>query len=164
MPVKWKLFWVICLLQMLAAAFFTIMAVIHFFGEGGFSAFIRILLFLLIFLLAVLGVNILTNNYPDVPVTGRQKTNFNRLFLLNFLFLSFLFGVIFSEYRQLSEITTLTGRAALQLPVEFFIYLIIYLIMLVFQLILLYGLYILRRELYVNFMSKEFEFEKDQLL
>ena len=58
MPVRWKLFRIICILQMLSASVYTIMALIRFFEIGSFSAFIRILLFLLIFLLTILAVNI----------------------------------------------------------------------------------------------------------
>jgi hypothetical protein len=164
MPVRWKLFRIVCILQMLAASVFAIMALIRFFEAGNFSAFIRIVLYLLIFLQTILAVNIINNNYPDTPVTGKQKTNFNRLFLLNFLFLVFLFGIVFSEYRQLNALAQLTGKSILELPFEWFIYLIIHLIVLIFQFIILYGLYQLRRELYFNFMKKEFDFEKNQSL
>jgi hypothetical protein len=149
---------------MLSSASLGLLALIRFFDDGSFSAFIRILLFLLIFLLTILAVNILNNNYPEVPVAGKQKTSFNRLFLLNFLFLVFLFGIIFAEYRQLSTLAGYIHRPVLKLPFEMFLSIIIGFITLVFQFIILYGLYQLRRELYFNFMKKEFEFEKDQPL
>lgn len=164
MPLSWKLFRVVCILQMLSASSLGILALIRFFDDGSFSAFIRILLFLLIFLLTILAVNILNNNYPDVPVAGKQKTSFNRLFLLNFLFLVFLFSIVFAEYRQLNTLAGLTHKPVLKLPFEMFIAVIISFITLAFQFIILYGLYQLRRELYFNFMKKEFEFEKDQTL
>ncbi|MDP4262602.1 MAG: hypothetical protein Q8941_08730 [Bacteroidota bacterium] len=164
MPVRWKIFRVVCLLQMLLAAFFTFSNLVFFFQTGSFSPFIRVLLFLLIFLLSVLAVNILNNNYPDTPVTGKQKLNFNRLFLLNFLFLTFLFGIIFSEYRLLKTFSRLTLTPVFRLSFDLLISLLCYLIVLLFQFIILYGLYVLRLELYSNFMSKPFEFEKDQLL
>lgn len=160
MPLKWKLFRIICILQMLLAAGFAIIALISFFQDPRFASFARIILFVFIFLLTTLAVNILSNNYPDTPVTGKQKTNFNRLFLLNFLFLVFLFGIIFAEYREMKLIARLTGKSILELPFEMFLPLLINLVTLVFQFILLYGLYQLRRELYFNFMKKEFEFEK----
>ena len=164
MPIRWKLFRIVCILQMLSASVFMIMGTIRFFETGGFSAFIRIALFLVIFLQTILAVTILNSNYPDVPVTGKQKTNFNRLFLLNFLFLVFLFGIIFAEYRQLNALAELTGKPVFTLPFELFVYLISSLAILIFQFIILYGLYLLRRELYINFMKREFEFEKNQPL
>jgi hypothetical protein len=162
MPVRWKMFRIICLLQLLLSSFFTITAIISFFEAGGFSGFIRMILFLFILLLAIIALSILNNNYPDVPVTGKQKTNFNRLFLVNFLFLAFLFGIIIAEYREAKSIAVLLARPFFTLPFELFIPLLMNIVTLVFQFIILYGLYHLRRELYVNFMKKEFEFEKNQ--
>ena len=163
MPVRWKLFRIVCILQMLGSSVFAIMTLISFFETSSFSAFIGILLYLLIFLQTILAVNIINNNYPDTPVTGKQKTNFNRLFLLNFLFLVFLFGIIFAEYRALNSIAEFTGKSIFDLPLQLFPNLIGSIVTLIFQLIILYGLYSLRRELYFNFMKKQFDFEKDAL-
>jgi hypothetical protein len=162
MPLKWKLFRFACLLQMLVACFFTLTALINVIQSVSFSAFVRILLFMCIFLLTILAIHILNNNYPDVPVTGKQKTNFNRLFLINFLFLAFLFGIVFAEYREVQAWAALIDKSFFQLPFETFIGLLSSTCILVLQLIILYGLYELRRELYMNFMKKEFEFEKTQ--
>jgi len=56
-------------------------------------------------------LNVLNNNYPDKPITGRQKNVFNWLFLLNFLLVAFLFGVLFAEYRELHPIANLIDRS-----------------------------------------------------
>ncbi len=164
MPIRWKLFRMVCILQMLIASVLAIMSLIWLIKTASFTSFIRILLFLLIFLQTILAVNILNTNYPDTPVTGRQKVSFNRLFLLNFLFLVFLFGIIFAEYRELNALAELIGKPIFQLPFQLLIVLLANFIVLIFQLIILYGLYQLRRELYTNFMRKEFDFEKDQPL
>ena len=139
-----------------------IMGLIEFFTSRTLGGFLSILLFLFIFLLTILAINILNNNYPNVPITGRQKTNFNRLFLINFLFLVFLFAMIFAEYRALNELAKFINRPLFKLPFEVFISVISAVVTLIFQLIILYGLYQLRRELYFNFIKKEFDFEKDQ--
>ncbi|HEY6502353.1 MAG TPA: hypothetical protein VIZ28_00130 [Chitinophagaceae bacterium] len=160
MPVKWKIYRTLCIIQMLAASAFAIISLISFFRTAALGELLRVVLFTFIFMLTILAVNIVNNNYPDVPVTGKQKTNFNRLFLLNFLFLVFLFGIIFSDYQELSELSELFNRPVSHLPFELFIPLLTSLAMLIFQFIILYGLYQLRRELYFNFMKKEFEFEQ----
>ena len=161
MPARWILFRIVCILQMLGAAVFMIMGMINFFTGMAISGILSIVLFLAIFLLTILAVNILNNNYPNVPVSGRQKTNFNRLFLINFLFLVFLFALIFAEYRGLNEIAKLLNRPLFDLPFNMVVFIIAVTMMLIFQLIILYGLYQLRRELYINFTRKEFDFEKD---
>lgn len=162
MPIKWKIYRLICIIQMLVASVFSITSLINFFRYGGAGEIMRIVLFVFIFLLTILAVNLVNNNYPDTPVTGRQKTSFNRLFLFNFLFLIFLFGIIFSEYRQLNDLAELFGRPLFKLPFELFMHILVSLVILIFQFIILYGLYELRRELYANFMKKEFEFEQRQ--
>ncbi|SRR5258705_3075238 len=164
MPVKWKLFRVICIIQMLSASVLMMLSLTNLFVDGGFTAILGIVLFLCIFLLTILALNILNNNYPNVPIMGKQKTNFNRLFLINFLFLVFLFAMIFAEYRELTEVSVFINKPILKLPFELFIMLISDGIILVFQFIILYGLYQLRRELYFNFMKKEFDFERDHVL
>jgi len=149
---------------MLASSVLGIMALVTLFRSVNFYMFIVVLLFVLIFLLTILAINILNNNYPDIPVSGKQKTNFNRLYLLNFIFLIFLFGIIFAEYKFLRDLATLTGKSILELPLNLFISLFGNVVVLIFQFIIFSGLYNLRRELYVNFTKKEFEFEKNQLV
>ena len=145
---------------MLAASIFAIISLINFFHSISLGDILKVLLFVLIFMLTILAINIINNNYPDIPVSGKQKTNFNRLFLLNFIFLVFMFGILISEYRQLSILATLFNRSLLRLPFDMFTPLLISLFMLIFQFVILYGLYELRRELYFNSRKKEFEFER----
>jgi hypothetical protein len=84
------------------------------------------------------------------------------LFLLNFLFLFVLFCILFIEIRAAKLIIGISHKPVLELSYELFINLIGIIVTLVFQFIILYGLYSLRNELYLNFMKKQFEFEKDQ--
>lgn len=161
MPARWITYRIVCIIQLLAASIFSIISLINFFRVFEIGELLRAFLFVSIFFLAILAINILNTNYPDIPVTGKQKTNFNRIFLVNFLFLVFLFGIIFAEYRELALLATLMSRQVIRLPFQVFLPVLISLVMLVFQLIILYGLYVLRRELYMNFMKKQFEFEKN---
>lgn len=130
-----------------------------FFRSPSFGEVFKLLLFLLTIMLSIMAVNTLNNNYPDTPVTGIQKKNFNRLFLLNFLFLAVLFGLIIGEYRQVSEISQLFNKDILQLRFSYYVMLLGYVAVLIFQFVILYGLYDLRRVLYINFRKKKFEFE-----
>jgi hypothetical protein len=148
---------------MLISAVYAIMTLIYVVSYGIWLGIVVILSFILIFLLCVLAINLLNNNYPNIPVTGSQKTSFNRLFLANFLFLVVLFCMLFIEYRAANAIIRITGKPFLQLPFEFFVNLLGIIVTIVFQFIILYGLYSLRWELYSNFMKKQFEFEKDQV-
>ena len=160
MSVKWKFFGLICVLQLLATAFFSITSFINLLQLGLFYFLLQTIAFVLMTRLTILALNILNNNYPDVPVGGRQKNIFNWLFLLNFLLLAFLFGLVIAEYKNLKALTNLLDRSIFSLPFKWLLPFFIYSIILVFQFIILYGLYAIRIELYRNFMKKQFEFEE----
>lgn len=159
MSLSWKLFMVVCVLQLLLTAFFTCTSVISLFQTGDFYYLFQTLAFGMMVWLAILALGLLNNNYPDVPVSGRQKTIFNWLFLVNFLLITFLFGLIFAEFGQLRALARLTGRRLFAFPFEIIAFFFVYFAILLFQFTILYGLYTLRRELYRNFMEKQFEFE-----
>lgn len=160
MTAGWKLFRIICILQMIIATLLLLNTFFEFIQSPSFGGIFRMLLFLLIMLLTILAVNMLNKNYPDNPVTGSQKRSFNRLFLLNFLFLAVLFGLVFGETGDVRQLAHITGKPVFQLPFGFFIMMIVYIVMLIFQFIILYGLYVLRRLLYQNFNKRRFEFEE----
>ena len=158
MSIRWKLFRAICIVQMIAAAVNVLDILFNFFRYASWTGLIGLILFTAILLLTILAVNLLNNNYPDDPVEGRQKKSFNRLFLINFLFLAFLFGFVIAEIRSLNKLIISLGISSL--PRSIFLMLFVYSAMLILQLIILYGLYKLRLELYSNFMKRKFEFEK----
>jgi hypothetical protein len=158
-----QLFRIVCLLQMLATVFFGFLSFTNLITSGRFYFMLESIFFMLIASLSILGLNLLHTNYPDRPIVGKQKSVFNWLFLFNFLLLSFLFGLFFSEYRQLNTIREFAGRRLLSLPFRILLPLLMALAILIFQFIILYGLYNLRRELYFNFTrNKRFEFEEEK--
>ena len=159
MPPSWKWFRVICFFQVTISALLLCISFIRFIQYPGFGGVFRMILFLLILLLAVFAINLLKNNYPDDPVAGNQKTTFNRLFLLNFIFLSVLFGLIFGEFSYAKHLAYLLRRPVFSLPFSIVSMLLVYLVTLIFQFIIIYGLYVLRRLLYENFRKRKFEFE-----
>ena len=160
MPIRWKLFRAICIVQMIAAAVNVLDILFTFFRYASWSGLIGLSLFTAILLLTIVAVNLVNNNYPDNPVEGRQKKSFNRLFLINFLFLAFLFGFIIAEFRSLNKLSISLSVDFYSFPPGIFLMLFVYAAMLVLQLLILYGLYKLRLELYANFMKRKFEFEK----
>ena len=160
MPIRWKLFRAICIVQMIAAAVNVLDILFTFFRYASWSGLIGLSLFTAILLLTIVAVNLVNNNYPDNPVEGRQKKSFNRLFLINFLFLAFLFGFIIAEFGSLNKLSISLSVDFYSLPPGIFLMLFVYAAMLVLQLLILYGLYKLRLELYANFMKRKFEFEK----
>ena len=160
MPLRWKIFRIICIVQLLAASVNALEKLFYVFINFSFSNIIGLLLFIAIMLLCILGINLVNNNYPEEPVAGRQKKTFNRLFLLNFVLLTFLFGFIIAEIRSLNQFAGNLGTTFFEIPFSLLLIVLVYIAMLILQLIILYGLYQLRLELYSNFMKRKFEFEK----
>lgn len=160
MPLSWKLYRLLCVCQVILALYLLFASMIGFVTVSSFAGAIRILVYLMVASIAVLAINILNKNYPDTPITGRQKSTFNWLFLLNFLFLALLFGFVIAEYRSLKELAALIQKDFIALPASLIIIFIAQLLLLLFQLIILYGLYELRRFLHENFTRQQFEFEK----
>ena len=160
MPARWIIFRVICILQIVAAGFLLVLSFMSLFNTGFFSGFARIVSLLFCISLSIFGINTLNNNYPETPITGRQKSSFNILFLVNFLLLAFLFSFFFSQLTYVKELSRLSGKNFFDLPTRFYMSLYLYACVILFQLIILYGLFTLRKEIYGNFVSRKFEFEK----
>jgi hypothetical protein len=72
-----------------------------------------------------------------------------------------LFGFIIIEVREIKQLAILTGGNFTDFSFGVFVLLILYTAMLILQLVILFGLYKLRLELYENFMSRKFEFESN---
>ena len=160
MSTAWKLFKFVCFLQMLATVYLTLTSFISLFQSLELYYIFETMAFALMACLAILALNVLGSNYPDKPVTGRQKSIFNWLFLLNFLLIAFLFGLFFAEFGQLKMLAVFLERSVFGLPFRMLFPLLVISMLLVFQFIILYGLYEIRRLLYKNFLiNKKFEFE-----
>ena len=163
MSIGRQLFRIICILQMLVTVYLGFISLTSLIRSGSFYYMLEAIFFFLIASLAIFGLNLLHTNYPNRPVMGKQKSVFNWLFLFNFLLLAFLFGVFFSEYRLLNTLREFSGKPLLSLPFKTLLPLLTALTILVFQFIILYGMYTLRIELYVNFnRNKQFEFEEEK--
>ncbi len=164
MSFGWQLFRIICFLQLLATTFFAFISMISLFETGRIYFLLQTLFFCAMAALAILALQLLSNNYPDKPVAGKQKSLFNWLFLVNFLLLAFLFGLVFSSYRSMKEIAAAFDHDVFSLPFKILIRFFANLAVLVFQFAILYGLYQFRRQLYINlFMNKQFEFEAEKV-
>lgn len=161
MSIGWHIFRILCLLQMLAAAFFSFTSLINFFNYGRFVYLFETLAYAMIASFAAFSLNLVNTNYPDKPVAGKQKSVFNWLYLFNFLLLAFLFAQFFSAYRLVEAFSAFTDHNIFAVSFSLWLPALVFGVMLLFQFILLYGLYILRRLVYLNFFSRQqFEFEE----
>jgi len=155
----WPTFRIACILQMLLSVYLLLRGTITLFVDLVAGSVAGFFLYLFAFLLSIFSISLYSTHYPDVPVTGKQKTRFNRLFMINFIFLIVLFAKITVAYQYVSIMKDLFIVGFFSLPFEHYTNLLLHVVLLFFQFLLFYGLYRLRTELYRNFRSKEFEFE-----
>ena len=153
---------IICIIQALIAIVLCFTSLFGLLTGGGFMLLLQAIAFGFIAALPILTFTIYNNNYPDKLIEGRQKKNFNRIFLINFLLIAFLFGFVFRDYRDAILQSRSFGLSSGPYLV-FFIPFMISFCTLIFHFSVLYGLYWLRREINNNVNSKQFDFENENL-
>jgi hypothetical protein len=146
---------IICIIQILIAISKCFVSLVGLIG-GQFVFLLQAIAFALIAALPVFTFIISNNIFPDKPIEGKLKKNFNRLFLINVLLTSFLFGFVFKDYKQAMSLSDQVGH----LYFVFFIDLSISIATLLFHFSILYGLYWLRSHINNNASSKQFDFEE----
>lgn len=152
---------IICILQTLIAIVRCFTSLFGLLMGGGFMLLLQAIAFGFITALSILTIAIYNNNYPDKPVEGRQKKYFNRIFLINFLLIAFLFGFVFRDYHD--AILQSGSLDSVSEPLVFFVPFIISCSILIFHFSILYGLYWLRRQINNNISPKQFDFEDENV-
>lgn len=149
LPLKWKLFRVLCIFQMILAGFHGALWIHSLLrANGGFLAILGITVFGTMLYFLYLGLSIINYNFPETPLSAKQKKRFNLLFIINFLFIAFLFGTIISEWRSswafLDYIQIQSARAY----VIAFLFLFLATTQFIFHIVILAGMIYLRRVIY----------------
>lgn len=152
----WKLFRVICILQLILVAFKGIFAISQLFYSGSILlTLINIIAYTFVFLFVYHGLSMLNYNYPDVPLSLKQKRSFNILFLINFILISFLFAQVVNTW-WMTPLVFDGGFAkkywfmlTAQLAFPWLIFII--------HLIFLAGMFRLRRTIYKNTIDTWYE-------
>jgi len=146
----WKIYKAICIIQLILVALELMFSIAGlFYGKNMFVRVIETVSYSVMLIFLYQGFSLLNDNYPDVPLTPSQKKNFNLLFLLNFLFIAILFGQVVSLWRSTIPLlkvirTDMSGYIMLSLG------LIFALLIFMFHLVFLAGMYRLRRIIYKN--------------
>jgi len=149
---------IICIIQVILAVFHSLVSLIGFFS-GQFVFLFQAIAFGLIALLPILTMVLIGNNFPDRIIAGKQRKNYNRVFLINFLLIAFLFGFFFKDLRNVQALAKVTATSFFKLHVIYLGGLLISFMMLVFHFFILYGLYWLRSHINYNASRKQFDFE-----
>jgi len=147
----WKLFRVVCIIQMIVVSLELILSVGGLFSQKFFFySLFSTLIYFVILVFLYQGLSLINYNYPDTPLSPRQKKSFNWLFLLNFLLIAFLFGQIVNEWRTTIPIWKILSGAGLSDYLFYGYSFLIANLLFIFHIIFLGGMYNLRRLIYQN--------------
>lgn len=160
---RWKFFRVCCIIQMVLVALQLMLSVSSIFWRKQLVYPItETLAYGVIFVFVYMGLSILNYNYPDNPLTPRQKRNFNWLFLINFLLIAYVFAQLLVEFKGVFPMIF-----EIEAPLRTYLLLgalvLINLLIFVLHLVFLGGMYKLRRIIYENTVTQwvnQFDEEK----
>jgi hypothetical protein len=151
MTIRWKLFRIICIFQLLLVGYGLFNSVFSLFSWHSPVYFLyKTVCYGLILAFMSQTLSILNYNYPDLPLSLRQKRAFNMLYLLNMLMIAFLFAQLISEWRLLKLVWPWLKEGNTKPAYRFiaFFSLSITLLNFLLHFIFLGGAYRLRRVLY----------------
>lgn len=152
-------FRIICILQLVLSIYFSFFNLSGILTDLNIAFILQSLAFGIIALLPLLSIRLINNNYPDKPIEGRQKKNFNRIFLSNLLMTVFLFASVFSDIKIVYALSIFSEASFYKLDFIFLLSLIISSVMLIFHFIIMYGLYRLRNHITGKTTTRQFDFE-----
>ncbi|THU40915.1 hypothetical protein FAM09_02020 [Niastella caeni] len=153
----WKIFRAVCIVQLVLVAFLGVQAFAMLFYKSNILVrCIDLAAYTLVFLFVYHGLSILNYNYPDVPLSPRQKRVFNILYLINFILIAYLFAQVVNTWWMVhivfdSEIQKNNNwvMATAVLLLSWFIFLI--------HLAFLAGMFRLRRFIHQNTVGSWYE-------
>jgi hypothetical protein len=149
----WKLFRLLCIVQLILVAFQGVRSFgLLFTRESTLLYFVKTVAYTMVFLFVYHGLSILNYNYPDQPLSAKQKRVFNLLYLVNFILIAFLFAQVLNDWWMVRfvfdpEIVKSTGWYTMTafLLMSWFIFII--------HLITLGGMFKLRRFIHQNTLN-----------
>lgn len=98
----WKIFRAICIVQLILVAFKGMLSFSElFYKKHILLSFIDATAYAFVFLFVYQGLSMLNYNYPDIPLSTKQKRSFNILYLVNFLLIAFLFAQVVNSWTLL---------------------------------------------------------------
>jgi hypothetical protein len=149
----WKIFKTLCIVQLVLVAFQGMLTLSGLFGgKHILMSIIELIVYTCMFIFVYDGLSMLNYNYPDIPLSPRQKRSFNLLFLANFLFIAFLFARVVNTWwfmPYLFDAKNLSSFNWFYITVLFLFAWFIFIIHLIF----LWGMFRLRRFIHRNTIS-----------
>jgi hypothetical protein len=154
---SWKIFRAFCIVQLILVAFKGMLSFSQLLYRGSILiSCIDTVAYGLVFLFVYHGLSMLNYNYPDTPLTPRQKRMFNILYLINFILIAYLFAQVVNSWWIVPIVFDpehLGNRSMLILTALLLFSWVIFII----HLIILAGMFRLRRFIHENTVSTWYE-------
>jgi hypothetical protein len=154
LPRPWRVFKALSIVQMIMVMFMLVISLGGIvYGDNVSWRLFEGTCYGLMLLFLYQGFTILNDNYPDTPLSPRQKRNFNLLFLVNFLLVAFLFAKLIVQWRYVRNLIKsydLDGRGNLLV----FLPLTVAVLVFILNLVHLGGMYQLRTSINANNQKK----------
>lgn len=154
---SWKIFRAISIVQLILVALKGMQSLGRIFDKGNtLISCIDTIAYALIFLFVYHGLSMLNYNYPDTPLSPKQKRLFNILYLFNFILISYLFAQVVNNWWFVSFLfepeTRFKNVGLIWTALLLFSWIIF-----IIHLIILAGMYRLRRFIHENTISTWYE-------
>lgn len=96
---SWKIFRAASIIQLILVVLQLLLSILDlFYGPGIGYAIAGIIVYALIFYFVYHGLSLINYNFPDTPLTPKQKQTFNRLFVVNFIIIAYLFARVLNNW------------------------------------------------------------------
>jgi len=125
------------------------------------ALWLRVIVFGFSALLAVFTGKIITNNYPDKVIVGRQKTFFNIACFIGLILIPFLIYFVIMDYNQTPSLARISKMHFGQLHAIFG--LLFPTAASIFHVLILFGLFRLRNFINSNVRNKKFSHDTNKL-
>jgi hypothetical protein len=155
---SWKFFRIICICQLVMVAFqgmFTISRLLS--GKIILVNMLELIVYCAIFVFVYQGLSILNYNYPNIPLSVKQKRSFNILYLVNFLFIAILFARVVNIWEDVVSLIVDAGNLRIY---SWFFVIVVYLfpwLIFIIHLVFLAGMFKLRRLIHENTINSWYE-------
>jgi hypothetical protein len=122
---------------------------------GDITVALQLIVYGLSATLPIFTGSVLTNNFPDKMITGKQKRNFNIITSVNLLLIPFMVSFALSGYKQIPTLTEIAETRFTSQQFFSALELTLSVLVLTVHLVILFGLYFLRDFINSNARDKE---------
>jgi hypothetical protein len=151
---SWKIFRVISIIQLVMVSLQAMLALVDlfFYNSTIWYSLAGVVIYSVMFFFIYQGLSLLNDNFPDVPLTDKQKLLFNRLFLINFLLIAWLFAKVVNNWWVIPFVSEVNKSPVLSM-MGLLAPLLLSAVTFILHLVFLWGMIRLRRVIYQNTVS-----------